>query len=122
VVRFYHCKKSRGNTPGDRLDSVTELAAQIVKSVTWAAKLRIIENIRRRFENNIGAHKFVRGSLDVLEQLLQATSASAMDYEYIAVQPGLKSDGLGQEVLSILASASDYLVRGGFKPLRIICS
>ena len=122
LSQFYHCKKSPSPTPGNRLDSVTELAGQVVKSVTWAAKQRILESIRRRFTQNIGAHRFIREDLTALLALLEPAGAAMVDFEFIAVQPGLKKDGLSLEIANVLAGASDYLVHGGFRPLKVLCS
>jgi superfamily II DNA or RNA helicase len=122
LVQFFHCKKSPSANPGSRLDSVTDLTGQIVKSVTWGIKQRILDTIRRRFTQNIGTHRFARGDLNALVALLDTISAATMDFEFVAVQPGLQKEGVSEEVLHVLAGASDYLVRGGFKPLKVLCS
>ena len=122
IIRLYHCKGATGNAPGHRLGDVYEIAGQAVKSVRWALKQRILTNIRRRFTQNIGGHRFIRGSLDQLENLLQGATPAQIDFEVIVVQPGLKKAGLPAELSNVLAAASDHLVRGGFRPLRVIGS
>ncbi len=122
LVQFYHCKGATGAAPGHRLADIAEVTSQVVKSVTWARKQRIMSSIRRRFTKNIGSHRFLRGDLGTLEQLLAPAAPASVDFEFIAVQPGLRKEGLTNEISNMLAAASDYLVRAGFKPLRIFSS
>jgi hypothetical protein len=122
IISFYHCKKSPSSTPGHRLDSINDLTGQIVKSIPWTSKQRILNNIRRRFTNNVGSHTFIKGDLDELEELLSNITPASIDFEYIAVQPGLKKQEITSEILNMLASTNDYLIRGGFKALRILSS
>lgn len=119
LVKFYHCKKSLSENPGHRVDALYELTGQAVKSVVWTSKLHLLSNIRRRFQENIGSHTFLRGDIKSLEQLLNSTPPAFLDFEFIAVQPGLLRDGIPEELSNLLSAASDYLVRGGFKPLIV---
>ncbi len=122
LISLYHCKKSAGTEPGHRLEDLSELTSQTVKSVTWASKNRILESIRRRFNGNIGGHTFVIGDLDNLERLLHEAPPSSIDFEFVLVQPGLKKDGVTLELSNMLASASDYLLRGNYKAIRVMAS
>ena len=122
LVQLYHCKGATGAAPGHRLGDVYEIAGQAIKSVTWALKQRILSNIRRRFTQGIGSHRFVKGDLEILTRLLNEATPAQIDFEFIAVQPGLRKDRLPPELANILAAASDHLVRGGFRPLRVLGS
>ena len=122
TVRMYHCKGSTDAAPGHRLSDISEVASQAVKSVTWALKQRILSSIKRRFTQNIGSHRFVRGDLAGLTQLLESATPAQIDYEFVAVQPGLRKENLPADLANMLAAASDHLVRGGFKPLRVLAS
>ena len=115
-------KGSTGLRPGHRLEDCYDLFGQVVKSVPWARWQKIISSIRRRFTNNIGSHQFIRGDLETLEEILNATSAAQIEFEFITVQPGLLRTDLPAPISNLLASANDYLIRGGFRPLRIIGS
>ncbi|MGH7181821.1 MAG: DEAD/DEAH box helicase [Nitrospiraceae bacterium] len=42
LVRFYHCKGATAAAPGHRLADIGEVTSQVVKSVTWARKQRIV--------------------------------------------------------------------------------
>jgi len=122
VIRFYHCKGAGGAAPGHRVGDVYELAGQAVKSTTWALKQRVLANVRRRFNNRKGSARFVCGDLDRLDVLLSGAAAAQIEFEFIAVQPGLRKAGLPAELGSVLAAASDHLVRGGFRPLKVMAS
>ncbi|MBK8245375.1 MAG: DEAD/DEAH box helicase family protein [Saprospiraceae bacterium] len=122
LISFYHCKKSPSANPGHDIRSMSELTTQIVKSVIWTSKQRILDNIRRRYTQRIGAHTFVKGNLEELESLLTGATAASIDFEFIAVQPGLKKDGLTAELSNMLAAGSDYLKRGGYLGVRILSS
>lgn len=122
TIRFYHCKGATGAAPGHRLGDIYEIAGQAVKSVTWALKQRILQNIRRRFTQNIGSHRFVRGDLQTLAAILDEATSAQILFEIVAVQPGLRKAGLPAELGNLLAAASDHLVRGGFRPLRVLGS
>lgn len=122
VIRFYHCKGAGGAVPGHRVGDVYELAGQAVKSTTWALKQRVLANVRRRFNNRKGSARFVSGDLDRLDVLLSGAAAAQIEFEFIAVQPGLRKAGLPAELGSVLAAASDHLVRGGFRPLKVMAS
>lgn len=121
-VRLYHCKGATGDDAGHRLGDVYEISGQAVKSVTWALKSRLQANIRRRFTTRKGSHTFVKGNLQGFTELLDTFAPAALDFEFIAVQPGLAKAGLPAELSNLLAAASDHLTRGGFKPLRVIAS
>lgn len=122
LIRFYHCKGAGGDQPGHRLGDVYEITGQVVKSTTWALKQRILSHIRRRFNQNLGSHTFVRGTLAELSDLIEQVTPAQIDFEFVAVQPGLARGNLPPEFCNLLAGASDHLVRGGFLPLRILGS
>jgi hypothetical protein len=122
VIRFYHCKGAGGAAPGHRVGDVYELAGQAVKSVIWTLKQRVLGNIRRRFTHQKGSARFVKGDLDLMERLLTDAAAAQIDFEFIAVQPGLKKDGMPPDLGNVLAAASDHLVRGNFRALKVMAS
>lgn len=122
IVRFYHCKGAGGPNPGHRVGDLYELAGQAVKSVSWTLKQRVVANIRRRFTQQKGEHRFVRGDLDTLEQLLTDAAGASIKFEFVAVQPGLRKADFPIEIGNILAAASDHLVRAGFLPLKVMAS
>lgn len=122
LIRLFHCKGATGASAGHRLADVYEITGQAIKSVTWASKQKILSNVRRRFTQNIGCHRFIRGDLMQLTELLESIAPAQISFEFVAVQPGLSKSGLPAELANLLAAASDHLVRGGFLPLRVLAS
>ncbi|WP_143035758.1 hypothetical protein [Bradyrhizobium sp. Rc2d] len=122
LIRFYHCKRAGGAAAGHRVGDVYELAGQAVKSVIWALKQRVRASVRRRFSNRKGSARFVCGDLERFEDLLSNAAAAQIEFEFVAVQPGLQKAGLPADVGNVLAAASDHLVRGGFRPLKVMAS
>lgn len=122
LVQLFHCKKAGNASPGHRVDDVYEIIGQVVKSVGWAHKDRILSHVRRRFTQRSGGHRFVKGDLETLTRLLNNTTPAQIQFEFNAVQPGLLRDGLPTDLANILAAASDHLTRGGFRPLRVLGS
>lgn len=122
LVQLFHCKKAGNASPGHRVDDVYEIIGQVVKSVGWAHKDRILSHIRRRFTQRSGGHRFVKGDLETLTRLLNNTTPAQIQFEFNVVQPGLLRDGLPTDLANILAAASDHLTRGGFRPLRVLGS
>lgn len=122
LVQFYHCKGAGGDAAGHRLADVYEIVGQCVKSVRWALKQRVLATIRRRFNARIGSHRFIKGNLDLLTRLLGEATPAQIEFEFIAVQPGLLKNNLPVEQSNLLAAANDHLIRGGFKPLRVLGS
>jgi superfamily II DNA or RNA helicase len=122
VVQFYHCKGASGRQPGHVVGDCYEVFGQVIKSTPWARAQNVQKNIRRRFTRNLGSHRFVKGDLALLDNLFEETPAARIRWEFVAVQPGLLREGLPERIGHILASASDYLVRGGLSPLKIMGS
>lgn len=122
TVRFYHCKGAGGDAPGHRVGDCYEVVGQALKSIPWTRWQRLVSNIRRRFNQQKGSHRFVKGDLDALEEAFDRHSASQMKFEFVAVQPGLRREGLPAPLGHLLAGANTYIVQGGFLPLRILGS
>ncbi len=120
-VRLYHCKATRGEAAGCRLDDLYEVAAQAVKSVRWLHKpAELLEHLDRR--SNGRPYRFQRGRLREVQQLLQSNPKHA-EYEVVVVQPGLSMGSLTKAAQDVLAAANQYLWRDtGNRHLRVIAS
>jgi hypothetical protein len=122
LISLYHVKKSKSAEPGQRIDALDTLLMQTVQSSVWTAKNKILSNIKRRYRLGKGAHQFVLGSVELMEEILNSTTEALIEYEFIAVQPGLKKDTLNLEISTMLAASSDFLVRSNFKQMRVLSS
>lgn len=122
LIRFYHCKSAGGAAPGHRVSDVYEVASQAVKSIKYAKKQLVLKQIRTRFQARKGQATFVKGSLELLEHLLETTTPAQITFEMVVVQPGIQKKDFPEKLQNNLASSSDYLQRAGFNPLLIWCS
>ena len=120
-IEFLHCKRAGGTVPGDRVEDVYEVCAQAVKSVVYADPADLTARIAGRYERRAGAAKFVRGSIDELNQLAASRARSMFDFSMVVVQPGIGRD-LSDRMANVLSAANDHLIRGGFRSLRVIGS
>ena len=121
-VSLYHCKGSGGDAPGDRVEDVYEVCGQSVKSVICADPSSLVDRIAGRYGRRAGASKFVKGSLDILRQLVQSHGRAEYRFEVVVVQPGIARHQLSRQAGNLLGATSDHLVRGGFSSLRVVAS
>ncbi len=121
-VKFFHCKRSGGDAPGDRVSDVYEVCGQAVKSVVYTDPARLLRQIEGRYNRRAGASRFIKGGCDTLRQIVQSRRRADFQFEIVAVQPGIPRDNLSSRITNLLSATNDHLVRGGFSPLRIMGS
>ncbi len=111
LVKFYHCKKSGGLLPGDRVDDVYEVCGQSVKCTIYTRPSKLFERISYRFTEKKGMSTFLKGDLENLRQLICDKPPATIFFRIIAVQPGISPTSISGKLGNILASVDDYLVR-----------
>ena len=122
VVSLFHCKSASGGVPGDRVGDAYEVCGQAIKSVVYADPARLIGRIAGRYERQAGVARFARGDRNILRGLLQAYGRARFKFEVVVVQPGIARDQLSPRIAHLLSATNDYIVRGGFAPLRVMGS
>ena len=122
VVSLFHCKAASGDVPGDRVGDAYEVCGQAVKCVVYADPARLIGRIAGRYERQAGVARFARGDRDVLRGLLQAYGRAQFRFEVVVVQPSIARNQLSPRIAHLLSATNDYVVRGGFVPLRVMGS
>jgi superfamily II DNA or RNA helicase len=85
VFAFYHCKGSKGAVAGARVDDIYEVCGQAQKSVVWASLTRLEKRLRQRRR---GA-RFVRGTAELLQEVLARAKNRRQRFEIKVVQPGI---------------------------------
>lgn len=120
-VRLYHCKATRGEAAGCRLEDLYEVAGQAARSVRWLHKpAELLAHLDRR--SNGRPYRFQRGRLREVQQLLQS-NPKRPEYEVVVVQPGLSMGSLSEAAQDVLGAANEYLWRDtGNRHLRVIAS
>lgn len=121
LVSFYHCK-SAPQIGGDRVEDAYEVVGQCVKSVHWKSLAKLREKVLHRAETRPGRSRFLRGSIELVEELLADSRRALTVFEAVIVQPGFSRSNLSPKLGNILAASGDYLRRAGFFPLRVLGS
>lgn len=118
LFQLYHCKGSGGPSAGSRVDDMYEVCGQAAKSVRWAHPRRLNSKVIARNKN----HKFLRGSMQIFKETIEAAKRIPSKFEIIIVQPGLSGTAVSDSVSEVLAAVSDSLVANGCEPLKVLAS
>lgn len=119
VVRFYHCKGTKGANAGGRVGDAYEVCGQAAKSMTWARRDALLSAMKRRLMRKRPS-RFVRGSQVDAERLLGPGKRVVL--EIVIVQPGFSKAKLDGDLGLLLAAADEYLVTGPCRRLTVIGS
>lgn len=123
IVRLYHCKKSGGAAPGDRVDDAYEVCGQVVKSLVWLKKkqslrARIVERESTQHSSSV----YLKGSRSDMLRILADDSPARLDIEIFVVQPGISISQISDKLGNILGAASDYLKRSSSAKMWLLGS
>lgn len=113
-ITLYHCKSSGGSLPGRRVSDLYDLIGQAVKSVPWTIEPRwLLNELLRRLDER-DAFKVLHGGTDdgfraYVAQLL-ADMPSHVDFEIVAVQPGVSISDLADwnHGLALVNAANEW--------------
>jgi len=119
VVKLYHCKKSGGSAPGDRVDDLYEVCGQAVKSIQWRSKKRLIDKVKHRAGEG---SRFCKGDLQTFLSILEPDLRLELPLKIYVVQPGVPKSTLTPKMSALLATASRGLTAAGCQRLQVICS
>ena len=119
---LYHCKRSGGRAPGDRVEDAYEVCGQAVKSTSWAERRRIREEILGRWSRRNGGSHFLKGSTDDVQRLLGDPFAKRFVFQIALVQPGFTRNNLSEKIATLLAATDDFVFGGRCARLRVIAS
>ena len=114
-ISLYHCKGAGGPVSGARVDDVYELAGQSAKSGKFQRKELLLRHVERRtlVRPRGGVSPFIVGNRDDALELLKAYDPIAYQLNVYAVQPGLASQGIADNVRTVMAAANDSLTAQG---------
>jgi superfamily II DNA or RNA helicase len=117
IFSFYHCKGSQGPVAGARLEDVYEVSSQAQKSVAWASLARLEKRLhhRRRLV-------FVRGTGELLQEILDRAKDRRQRFEIKVVQPGISKAGLTPTMAECLGATNAHLTGAGIAPLEVVAS
>ena len=116
-----HCKGATGKKTkkpkpaGSRVDDAYEVAGQVVKCLPFS---RRPEELRNHLIRRIASGSSLRrGTVELLERILNGARSKRFEYRICLVQPGLSSSKMSGSVQSVLASAGEYIMaNAGYPP------
>lgn len=126
TVRLIHCKYSSADTPGARIDDITEVCSQAVKTCRWLHDTkRLAKRMvqRDRDRSQAGQRRFLLGNSALLQKLVRISELSRnVEHEVLVVQPGLSAGAASPQILSVLGSTDSYLRMAAGCSLQVWCS
>ena len=126
VINFYHCKFSKGDKPGKRLDDLYQVCGQAQRSVYWKAKLekmfrRMIER-DRAYINRYGVSRFIIGNEELLNVYKNKLKVYDVQLEIYIVQPGVTKQHISNEMLKLLGVTQNWCQETYMIPFKVITS
>ncbi|MDF3101850.1 MULTISPECIES: hypothetical protein [Burkholderia] len=113
-ITLYHCKGAGGSPSGGRVGDVYEVAGQLVKSVYYCDASILLGHMQDRMNARYASpSRFLRGSLDMLRQLIEDTMATKLSFIVVGVQPGIRRSIVNERLVDLMVFGVDYARQGG---------
>lgn len=126
VIRLFHCKYSKSEAPGARINDFYEVCGQAQKCVRWREDPRkLLKHMLHRETLRAKAGKatrFEKGTIGEAKQLQNLARELAFEYEVYIVQPALSKAQITPAHADVLAATEGYLLETYSMPLRVIAS
>jgi hypothetical protein len=127
LVRLVHCKYSKEDTAGARVDDLYELCGQAQKSVAWRRSdltpfFKELGRRARRKHQRTGVDPFEIGDAATLLRIQANAQVLRRRMEMVIVQPGVSRAGVSPQQLDLLAACQSYLRTTINAPLMVWCS
>lgn len=126
VVRMIHCKYSKEEKPGARLDDLYEVCGQAQKSRRWRRDVvRLFQHLIRREkrrQKDGGRTGIEVGTPQRLYELEEESRLLLPKFEVWVVQPGLSKQRVTDEQLELLACTEVFLHETANASLTVWCS
>ncbi|GMX58517.1 MAG: hypothetical protein MCSN_1710 [Candidatus Microsyncoccus archaeolyticus] len=126
-LHLIHCKFSSSDKPGSRIDDFYALCGQAQKCIRWKHNgMEYLSNhIKKREESwkNEGKTRFLKGDMSDLNRLKKFSRHSTnFIFEVSIVQPGLLKDNVSDDIIQLLGSTEDYLMKTSGAKFNVYCS
>ena len=121
LIKLYHCKGSKEESPGARVDDMYELIGQGIKSMNWIVSTEIfLKKIDQR--TAVNPNKYLKGSRVILANLVEYTLYKEFKFEICLVQPGLSFAALKNNVALPINAATDFFKNNNDISFKLYCS
>jgi hypothetical protein len=114
---LYHCKGSGAPKAGARVEDLYEVCGQAQKSIAWANLDRLYARVQQRKKAT-----FIRGSIGMLDTLIEEGKVLGKRFEIVIVQPGVSSAKLSASMSETLGATNDWVIAAGCEPIRVVVS
>lgn len=126
-LHLIHCKFSSEKSPGARVDDFYTLCGQAQKSIRWKhnGMEYLFKHIKRREEEwqKEGLTRFIKGGLGDLNKIKKFSRyATKFNFEVSIVQPGLEKSKISDDIIQLLGSTEDYLLKTSGANFNVFCS
>lgn len=126
IINFYHCKFSKGDKPGKRLDDLYQVCGQAQRSVYWKTKpekmfRRMLER-DRAYINKHGVSRFIVGNEEKLNVYKNKLKVYDIQLEIYIVQPGVTKQHISNEMLKLLGVTQNWCQETYMIPFKVITS
>ena len=126
VIQLYHCKFSKGEKAGARIDDMYEVCGQAQKNIFWLDEPRVLfRHLLNRGSKRQAAGLATRYQKGDMNELLRIQNMSYMKpirTRVYIVQPGLSKKGASEEQLTLLSVTENYLMETYKLPFLVIAS
>jgi superfamily II DNA or RNA helicase len=129
-IELYHCKFSKEESPGARIDDLYAVCGQAQKSIRWMEKAlekpdEFFSHLLRRETKREELQQISRiekGSKDLVEMLKVKSRSCPIELSIFVVQPGLSKAKVSDEQLELLGVTENYLLETFKLPFIVIAS
>jgi hypothetical protein len=127
-VELYHCKFSKGDLPGGRIDDLYDVCGQAQKSIFWASpekRTDLFTHLLRREEDRGRKEQPSRiehGDVELIRTIKQMSRLYPVTVEVFIVQPGLSKAAVSADQLRLLAVTENHLTEMSDVKLKVIAS
>jgi hypothetical protein len=114
-IWLYHCKGMTGTSPSDRVGDAYEVLGQAVRSVSWVASRKLLEELHDRTKADGRASELVKGSRPFIKSLVDSFRSNEWHYYVVVVQPGFKCMSIlsSGKVQGLVTSAYEWITNAG---------
>lgn len=127
TLHLIHCKFSSSNKPGARVDDFYTVCGQAQKCIRWKHNGMdyLSEHMKKREQQWQKGKKtrFIKGNMSDLNRLRKFSRyAVEFNFEVSIVQPGLLKKSVSDDIIQLLGSTEDYLLKTAGAKFNVICS
>ncbi|MFZ6772348.1 DEAD/DEAH box helicase [Undibacterium sp. SXout7W] len=114
LIRFelIHCKYSKSEQAGKRLDDLYEVSGQAIVSLRYKWRPEdLLKHIERRESAGVlKGKRFYHGSMSAIEQIKRALKYTEVKFEFAIAQPGVKMSAISSDMHDFLGSVYSTVI------------